>query len=373
MLPALDATDFAERRERAREAMRASGLDALLLEPGPSMEYFTGVEWGRSERSFLLLLFAEGDPLWICPAFEERRARERIPSDHFVETWEEDASPFALAAGRFPSGVVVGIEPSVRSFIPEGIRAARPELRLVPGAEAVRRCRMIKSEKELALLRRANEITKRCIDAAFETVREGMTERDLSAAVRDAHAAAGMSGPWALVLFGPNAAFPHGTKNARRLSPGDVALVDAGGSLHGYQSDVTRTRVLGEPGVPLRRAFETVYRAQEEAAAAVRPGRGCSEIDAVARAVVEAAGFGSGYETFTHRLGHGIGLEGHEEPYLVRGNSTVLRPGITFSIEPGIYVPGEFGVRLEDIFAVTSSGAERLGPASSLAEISLGA
>ncbi|MCI0586669.1 MAG: Xaa-Pro peptidase family protein [Planctomycetes bacterium] len=356
--------DFAERRERARRAIRETGLSALAIEPGPTMRYFTGVEWSRSERPFLLFLFENGEPIWICPAFEERTARERIPSPQDLRVWQED-EPFARIAAdavRPRSTGPLGIEPTVRAFLTEGLRGSFAPEGIVLGAEAVRRCRMIKTERELALLRRASEVTKRCLAAVGPLATEGSTESEISAAMGEAHRAAGMASPWALVLFGPNASFPHGTSQSRRLQEGDTVLIDTGGSLHGYQSDVSRTWVLGKSSDRVARAYDAVFQAQQSARAGIRPGRTCGEIDGLARAVVDASGFGSGYAAFTHRLGHGIGMEGHEEPYLVRGNPTVLEAGMTFSDEPGIYVPGEFGIRIEDILATTADGCDLLGP-----------
>ncbi|HET6204399.1 MAG TPA: Xaa-Pro peptidase family protein [Planctomycetota bacterium] len=361
-LEAPGPSDFAERRERARRAMRETGLAALAIEPGPTMKYFSGVEWGRSERSFLLLLFETGDPVWVCPAFEERTARERIPANQDLRIWQEDESPFGIAADAARARGPVGIEPTVRTFVAAGLRESLSPTQVSLGAEAVRRCRMVKSEKELALLRRASEITKRCIAAVAPLATEGATEAEISTAMGEAHRAAGMTSPWALVLFGPNASFPHGTSQARRLQQGDVVLIDTGGSLQGYQSDVSRTWALGRPSDRVLRAYDAVFRAQAAARAGVRPGRPCGDIDAMARAVIDASGFGTGYAAFTHRLGHGIGMEGHEEPYLVRGNATPIAAGMAFSDEPGIYVPGEFGIRIEDILAATGEGSELLGP-----------
>jgi Xaa-Pro dipeptidase len=221
---------------------------------------------------------------------------------------------------------------------------------------------MIKSERELARLRRVNEATKAAVRLAAQYVEPGMTEDAIATLVREAQAAAGLSQIWVLALTGPNAAFPHGTRNGRPLESGDLILVDTGGALHGYRSDITRTWAVGTPSDAQRKAWDTVLAAQEAALAALKPGVACADVDAAARGVIEEAGYGAGYDKFTHRLGHGIGLQVHEEPYLVRGNRLALAPGMTFSNEPGIYVPGSLGVRLEDIVAVTADGAEVFGP-----------
>lgn len=221
---------------------------------------------------------------------------------------------------------------------------------------------MIKSAAELACLRRANQATKAALAAVAAHVRAGMRQSDVAALVREAQGAAGLGSIWALVLFGPDAAYPHGTESDRVLVEGDLILVDTGGALHGYCSDITRTWAFGAPDDQQRRIWDIVSEAQRAAMARIRPGVRCSEVAAAARAVVAAAGHGDGYQRFTHRLGHGIGLNVHEHPYLVRGNDLVLAPGMTMSNEPGLYLPGRLGVRIEDIVAVTEDGAEVFGP-----------
>jgi Xaa-Pro dipeptidase len=219
---------------------------------------------------------------------------------------------------------------------------------------------MIKDAHEIALMRRACEITVRAHRAVFASLREGMTQSEASALSADAHRRLGIRGG-SLVLFGPDAAFPHGTDKPQPLRRGDVVLIDGGGRLHGYASDITRTAVFGaEPTARQRSIWDTVRRAQQAAFEAARPGAEAQAVDAAARRVIEEAGFGPGYRRFTHRVGHGIGMDGHEWTYLVKGNRTRLRPGMTFSDEPGIYIPGELGVRHEDIIVVTETGAENL-------------
>lgn len=361
-----DADERAGHRERLARALHDAGHVALVAEPGATMMHLGGAQWGRSERPFLMVLPRTGAPWWVVPAFEERTAREQL-GDAVVRPWQEHESPYAIAAaGLAEAGLTAGtvaVEPQLRHFIVEGLRAALGAGRVVDGAAVVEATRMRKQPAELARLRRANEATKAALRLVATTaVREGMRQSELAEHVRLAQERAGLSDVWVLALFGPNAAFPHGTASDRELHEGDLVLVDTGGSLHGYRSDITRTWALGRPPAAARRAWEVVARAQRAAIAAIRPGVACGDVDAAARAVVEAAGFGSGYQRFTHRLGHGIGLEVHEHPYLVPGSTRILEPGMTMSDEPGIYEPDAFGVRLEDIVAVTDDGCEVFGP-----------
>jgi Xaa-Pro dipeptidase len=347
---------------KAQRLLAEHGADVLLLGPGVSLDYFTGARWGLSERFFGAVVGRTGDPAWITPAFEKDRALEQIRLGTDVRAWQEHESPYALLAGllRERQATVVAVDESLPFVFADGLARAAPTARLVSATPVAAGCRMVKDAHELALLRRACELTVRAHRAVFESLREGMTQEDGQRLARDAHRRLGMTGG-ALVLFGPDAAFPHGTTKPRALRAGDLVLVDGGGKLHGYTSDITRTGVFGAaPTARQRLVWDTVRRAQEAGFAAVRPGVEAQAVDAAARAVIDAAGFGPGYTLFTHRLGHGIGMEGHEWPYLVRGNTLKLQPGMTFSIEPGIYVPGEGGVRHEDIVVVTETGAENL-------------
>lgn len=294
------------------------------------------------------------------------RAPAGAVRDAELRVWQEHEDPYAVAAQALADRGVrtgrVAVDPELRWFVAQGLR--RAGLDLDSGAGVVDRSRMHKSPAELACLRRANEATKAALSAVAPHVQPGMRQSDVAALVREAQTAAGLGSIWALVLFGPDAAYPHGTESDRALAEGDLILVDTGGALHGYCSDITRTWAFGTPDDEQRRAWDIVSEAQRAAMARIRPGVRCSEVDATARAVVAAAGFGDGYERFTHRLGHGIGLNGHEHPYLVRGNELALAPGMTMSNEPGLYLPGRFGVRIEDIVAVTPDGAEVFGPMS---------
>ena len=321
---------------RAQSLMAGEGLDAVVLASGTGLEYFTGAEWGLSERFFGAVVPRSGDVGWVTPAFEKARALEQIQVGSDVRAWEEHESPFALVASilrdRGATGRV-GIEETMPYTFANEIGAAVPSARVLSATPVTAGCRVIKDAHELALMRRAGEITVQAHRAVFQSLREGMTQAEVAGLSAQAHERLGMKGG-ALVLFGPDAAFPHGTTRPRPLRGGDVVLIDGGGRLFGYASDITRTGVFGAPPTDRqRRVWDIVRRAQQ-------------------------AGFGPDYKFFTHRLGHGIGMDGHEWTYLVRGNRTLLRPGMCFSDEPGIYIPGEMGIRHEDVITITADGAE---------------
>ena len=346
--------------------MAANGLDAIVVGPGSSLRYFTGAEWGLSERFLGLVLGRSGDPVWVTPAFEEDRARQQIRLGTDVRAWQEDESPYALVAAALKEkgGAAgrVGIEETLPFAFSDGVATAAPAARLVPATPVTAGCRMVKDAHELALMRRACLLTLTAYRAVFASLREGLSVGQVSAWVAAAHRRLGARGG-ALVLFGSDAAFPHGTAEPRPLRAGDVVLVDGGCRVHGYESDITRTGVFGAaPTQRQRRVWDLVRRAQQAAFDAARPGVECQAVDAAARRVIEDGGFGPGYRYLTHRLGHGIGLDGHEWPYMVRGNATKLQAGMTFTDEPGIYIPGELGIRHEDTVVVTENGCENLGP-----------
>jgi Xaa-Pro dipeptidase len=360
----LTAEDYAARIEKAKRLIAENKQDALFLEGGMNLQYFTKVNWWRSERTFGAVFSPKRDPVWVCPAFERERAEELIPEGQEIRVWQEHESPYALIGGVMKdlgaAGGKLGLDPSMRHFIFYGLRRDAAGLELVDGAAVTEGCRGVKTEKEIAFMDLANKITKLAYREAFKDLREGMSPRDLAAAVSAAHQKMGVSGGGG-PLFGPNAAFPHGTRDVRSLQTGDAVLVDGGCGVEGYRSDVTRTVFFGRPTDRQRRVWEAVKKAQVAALKAVRPGATCESVDAAARKAIETAGFGPDYKYFAHRLGHGIGLEGHEYPYLVRGNKLKMEPGMTFSNEPGIYIYGEFGVRLEDCMVVTGDGGRILG------------
>lgn len=363
----ISVDEHRQRLARAQQLLVVAGLDALVVGPGSSLAYFTGAEWGLSERFLGMVLGRAGDPVWVTPAFERDRALEQIrvgTSD--VRAWQEDESPYALVAraiaDRGAATGRVGVEEAMPFVFSDGIGQALPAARLASATPVTAGCRVVKDAHELALMRRACAITLEAYRAVFASLAEGQTVAQVSGWVAAAHRRLGARGG-ALVLFGPDAAFPHGTAKPRTLKKGDVVLIDGGCRVHGYQSDVTRTAVFGVPPTDRqRRIWDLVRRAQAAAFEAARPGAECQAVDLAARKVIEDGGFGPGYTYFTHRLGHGIGLDGHEWPYMVRGNATRLAAGMTFTDEPGIYIPGELGIRHEDTVAVTESGCENLCP-----------
>lgn len=352
------------RIRRAQELMAQESFDALVVAPGTTLEYFSGVRWSGGERLLAMVLTRQGDPAWVVPAFEKARALELIPFGGDVRAWEEDESPYALVASilrdRKAAAGRVGVEETMAFVFSDGIATAAPAARMASGTPVTAGCRMIKDAHELALMRRACEITVHAWRAVFASLAEGMTQSQVGGLCSSALDRLGMRGG-ALVLFGPDAAFPHGTSTPQPLKAGQVVLIDGGGRLHGYASDITRTGVFGAPPTDRQRqVWDLVRKAQEAAFRAARPGVECQAVDAAARRVVEDGGFGPGYRYFTHRVGHGIGMDGHEWTYLVEGNTTKLRPGMCFSDEPGIYIPGEMGVRHEDIIFITDAGAENM-------------
>jgi len=350
------------RVEKARRLMVDQGIAAVLIEPGSSMVYFTGVTWSPSERTFALVIPARGDLGWICPAFEEARARELIGSGHDVRTWQEDESPFRLIAGLLRDrGVLagkIGLEEAVRFFVADGLRREAAAAEMVSATPITAGCRMYKSQAELALMQRATDMTIASFKAAFATLREEMTQYDLANNMLAALERVGGSDPWALVGFGKYSAYPHGSRQPQHLKTGDIVLLDSGCAFQGYQSDVTRTTVFGRPSARQTEIWNLERRAQDAAFAAARVGVPCEAVDAAARKVIVGAGFGPGYQVpgLPHRTGHGIGLDGHEWTYFVRGNTTPIAPGMCFSDEPTIAIYGEFGIRLEDCLYITDDG-----------------
>lgn len=360
------------RIEKAQRLMSEFGIDALLCEGGTTLSYFTGVSWGRSERLFAMLLPRDGEPAFISPKFEESRAREQVGSARLL-TWEEDRSPCELLRTiledhAMASGTV-GIEETTRNFVTERMRKEIPGITLTSGTPVTAGCRAVKAPEEIALMQIADDITAEVFTASLPTLKEGLTEREFGATISKLFTEFGVSGG-ALVLFGEASAHPHGLEKEHALKEGDIVLIDGGCSVGGYSSDITRTTVFGAPSEKMKSVWQIVRNAQDAGLAAARPGVPAEAIDAAARNVIVDAGYGPDYKYFTHRLGHGIGMEGHEWHYLVRGNTRAELAGETHSNEPGIYIPGEFGIRLEDEMLITPDGAKLLLPqAQSLEKI----
>ncbi|HSP32915.1 MAG TPA: Xaa-Pro peptidase family protein [Thermoanaerobaculia bacterium] len=367
------------RIERARRLMAEEKIDASVLTPGTSLVYFTNLRWSGGERLFACVVPAKGEPFFVCPAFEEDRAREQIALGPFgggradVRTWQEDESPYELVArGLKDRGVATGriaIEENAKYVWVNRIASASPQSRIVTAIPVTAGCRMIKDAHELALMQLASEATLKVYQAVYRAIAPGMTQNQVSELIDAAYRRVGFRGG-ASVQTGEFTALPHGSMTRQVIREGTVIMVDDGCSVEGYQSDITRTFVIGKASDKAMRVFEIVRQAQAAALNAAKPGVALDSIDAAARDVITAAGFGPGFKYFTHRVGHGIGMDGHEWPYLVKndmfGWTRTMRAqaGMTFSDEPGIYIRGEFGVRLEDDMVITDGGARLLTPPS---------
>ena len=361
-----------QREEKARRLMQTNNLDAILLTEGTTLNYFTGIRWWGGERLFAMVLPVKGAAFYVCPAFEEGRAREQIakaPDGERadVRIWQEDESPYQRVAGGLKDrglvGGKLGIEETVHFVFTDGISQAAPQVKLLSATPVTAGCRMIKSDHEIELMRLAAKVTLAAYEATWRSLKEGMTQQEIQNLIEAAHTKLGFSGS-ADVQVGEFAAFPHGSVTPQVIREGTIILVDGGCKAEGYTSDISRTFVLGKATDKMKQVFDIVHRAQNAALAAARPGLECAAVDAAARKVITDAGYGPDYKYFTHRMGHGMGMDGHEWPYLVRGNPSKIAANMTFSDEPGIYIRGEFGVRLEDDMHITEDGAELFTPQS---------
>lgn len=360
------------RVEKARRLMAEQKVDALMLTGGTSLVYFSGIQWGLSERLFTLVIPKSGEPFVVTPAFEEERAREQFATSPFttapdVRTWEEHESPYdRVAQGLKDRGITtgrVGIEETVRHMFVDGLARSAPGLTLVSGTAVTAGCRGVKDAHELTLMKHASAVTLKAYEAAWRALKPGMTQRDFQGLIAAAHTALGYPG-YASAQTAEYSALPHGSITPQVIREGDVVLIDGGCTVEGYQSDISRTFVLGKATDKMKKVFDIEFAAQTAALKAARPGVPCEAVDAAARKVIVDAGYGPDYKYFTHRVGHGMGMDGHEWPYLVKGNMLPLAPGMTFSDEPGIYIRGEFGVRLEDDMYITADGAALMTPQS---------
>ncbi|WP_294278852.1 Xaa-Pro peptidase family protein [uncultured Sphingomonas sp.] len=360
--PVITAQERARRMDRARELTAQMGAGAILIGAGASLRYFTGVAWGATERLVAMLLPVKGDPIFICPAFElgSFEASLSIPATD-IRLWEEDESPSALVADALNGAKILAIDPALAFLFVDRIRQAAPGVSLVSGAAVVDGCRSIKSPAEIALMQQAMDITLEVQRRAARILHEGIRASEVIRFIDQAHRALGAStgNYFCAVQFGRSTAFPHGLPQDDVLRDGDLVLVDTGTLIDGYHSDITRTYAFGEVGDEIRRIWDIEKEAQAAAFAAVRPGEPCESVDYAARVVLDRSGLGPDYRLpgLPHRTGHGIGLSIHEPAYLVRGDKTPLTPGMCFSNEPMIVVPDRFGVRLEDHFHVTETGA----------------
>ena len=357
---------IAERESRinkAQQLLLKNNMAALVLDCGTSLEYFTGVSWWPSERTMVAIVPAKGAVKYVCPAFEEARLKEQITIGKDVYVWQEDDSPYRLIANVFKEAGIqsgtIGLEEQLRFFIMDGIQKAAPQLQYVSGDPATVECRIIKSEAEIALMQKANDITLAAIEHSVVFLKEGISQHELSSIIMSAQRDLGGDPDFALCLFGKDAAFPHGTRNPSKLKKGEIVLMDCGCRVHGYSSDITRTIVFGGEPTPRQLSVWNLEKeAQAAGFAAAKNGSPCGDIDAAARKVITNAGFGPGYKLpgLPHRTGHGIGMDGHEWGNALKDNKRLLEPGMCFSIEPTIAIPGEFGVRLEDCVHMTEEG-----------------
>jgi Xaa-Pro dipeptidase len=354
-----------ERKARVAKAqalLREHGMDALLLEAGSTLVYFTGVRWWRSERYTGAIIPREGEIAFVTPHFEEPSVRESMGFGDDVRTWHEHESPFALVAGILSDRGLkdgrIGVEGTVRHFIVDGVQRAAPRFELVSGDAVVRGCRMYKSSAEIALMQAANDVTLAAYRHVYARVEAGMSPGEISRMMNETTTSLGGAPRFALVLLNEASAYPHGTEQRQVVRAGGIVLMDCGCSVYDYESDVSRTWVAGEPSRAQREVWNTVRRGQQLALESATVDTPAGKVDDVVRAFYESKGYGPGYRLpgLSHRVGHGIGMDGHEPVNFVHGEATPLAPGMCFSNEPGIYLDGEFGVRLEDCLYITADG-----------------
>jgi Xaa-Pro dipeptidase len=378
-----------ERRGRIEKAKRLMGeqkIDAIILAGGTSLNYFTGIRWGNSERLFAVVIPKVGNPYIVTPGFEEDRTREQLvggPMEHTdVSVYQEDESPFEkVAQGLKDRGIAtgrIGVEETTKFVFADSVGGAAPAMKVTSATPITAGCRMIKEPHEVELMRLACQVTLKCYEAVFHALQPGMTQNQVSSLIGAAYGRLGFPG-FASVQVGEYTALPHGSITPQTIREGTIIMIDDGCTVEGYQSDITRTFVLGKATDKMKKVFDIVHQAQSAGLKAARPGVALDSVDAAARKVVVDAGYGPGFKYFSHRLGHGMGMDGHEWPYLVKNNmygwekALTAQPGMVFSDEPGIYIRGEFGVRLEDDMHITKDGAELFTPQSPSIEDPFGA
>ena len=361
--PPISNEERLARLARARDLMQRNGIGAVLVESGPSLDYYTGIQWWRSERLTGAVIPAQGDPIIVTPFFEGPTIREMLVVPAEVRTWQEDEEPLKFVADflkeRGVAGETIGFEETNRYWILDRLRQQLPSAKIVSANPVVRAQRMIKSPAELALMQAAADITIAAFRNIHPRIREGMTPAQINEMYVAAVEVQGASTDGGLILLGEAAAYPHGSGKPQHVRKGEVVLLDCGCEVHGYQSDISRTFVFGAaPSPDQRKVWDQMRRGQDIAMAAAKVGAPAGSVDDAVRSAYESWGYGPGYKLpgTSHRTGHGIGMEGHEPVNLVHGEKTALAPGMCFSNEPGIYLPGEFGVRLEDCFHMTEAG-----------------
>ena len=350
------------RIEKAQQLMGEYGIDAILLEPGSAMLYFSGISWWRSERLTAVIIPREGDIGVVTPFFEEPSVRESMTFGDDVRPWHEHDSPFELVASFLKDRNIIngriGLEGTVRQFVAEGLGKAAPGIEITTAEPVTRGCRMYKSPHEIALMKKANEVTLTAYRHIYGQLERGMEPADVKAMMQSAQAELGGVGSWNMALFGVASAYPHGTKQDQKIEEGQIVLMDCGCSVHGYQSDISRTFVFGEPSNRQREVWDTVRKGQQIAFETAQIGVSAGSVDDAVRTYYESLGWGPGYQVpgLSHRTGHGIGMDGHESVNFVHGEQTLLAPGMCFSNEPGLYDFDAFGVRLEDCLHMTEEG-----------------
>ena len=360
--PPIAPAERVSRLNKARDLMRSQGIGSVLVESGPSLDYFTGIQWWRSERLTGVVIPAEGDPIIVTPFFEKPSIQEMLQVPAEIRTWEEDEEPLKLVADFLKSRNVasqpIGFEETNRFFLEDRLKQQLPSARIISANPVVRALRMIKSPTEIALMQAAADIMAASLRYAGTRTREGMAPAEIDAMIAAANKQFGSSYDGGLVLIGEASAYPHGSKQPHTVHRGDIVLLDCTCSVHGYQADISRTFVVGTPTAEQRKVWDQVHRGQQIAFAAAKVGAPAGSVDDAVRKTYESWGYGPRYKLpgTSHRTGHGIGMEVHEPINLVHGETTPLAPGMCFSDEPGIYLPGKFGVRMEDCFHMT--GAE---------------
>ena len=361
--PPISSAERVQRLKKAQALMRQNGIGAVVIESGPSLDYFTGVQWWRSERLTGVVIPVQGDPIVVTPFFEKPSVEESLKVPAEVRVWQEDEEPLKLVADflaeRGVAGSPVGFEETNRYFILDRLQQQLPGVRVVSANPVARALRMIKSPAEIALMQAAADITLAAYDQIYPRIREGMTPSDINDLYVAAVSALGAQTDGGLILLGEASAYPHGSGKPQHVRKGEVVLLDCGCGVHGYQSDISRTFVFGAPPTAeQRKVWTQMRRGQDIAMAAAKVGAPAGSVDDVVRRTYESWGYGPGYKLpgTSHRTGHGIGMEGHEPVNLVHGETTPLAPGMCFSNEPGIYLPGKFGIRLEDCFYMTAGG-----------------
>ena len=361
--PPITTAERLQRLAKAKTLLRQNGIGSMIVESGPSLDYLTGVQWWRSERLTGVVIPADGDPIIVTPFFESPSIREMLQVPAEIRTWQEDEEPLKLVADflkeRGVAGQPIAFEETDRFFIEDRLKKQLPSAHIVSADPVIRAQRMIKSPTELALMKAANDIMLASMRYAGERTREGMAWADIDAMIAAAQKKLGGSYDGGLVLIGEASAYPHGSRLPHTVKRGDIVLMDCTCSVHGYQADITRTFVYGaDPTPEQRKLWDQVHQGQQIAIKTAKVGLPAGAVDDAVRRVYESWGFGPGYRLpgLSHRTGHGIGMEVHEPVYLVHNETTPLAPGMCFSDEPGLYIPGKFGVRIEDCWYMTASG-----------------